>query len=221
MGGDSKVEGLGDEEAAALYKVISSFYEENGVKPKLGSHYGDYVGSALWRISHLFKAVGLVPGKRFLDLGAGDGRVAVYAGVLGSESRGVEHDPVLYEKSVELADQMLARLGEDGVDRTVYEKSVRWDLGGGGVIELINASYLDDGVSFEGEDFIFHYEQSTGINPVSQLCMKLQEQMKPKAVLVEHGLAPDTPDLPPPFKRVPLEGPAMETMRAHRIKKSK
>jgi protein-L-isoaspartate O-methyltransferase len=67
-------------------------------EPELGTDQMTYAPSGYDEIVHAFDASGLAAADRFLDLGAGLGKVVMLAALLtGAKSRGVERDGVLCE----------------------------------------------------------------------------------------------------------------------------
>lgn len=119
-------------DTASVLKALDEFYHAFGVEPILLTIYGSYAGSNLREVAMLLRVpqVRLRPGQRFVDLGAGDGRVVVLAGILGADAHGIEHNPEVFVQAVELTERALASLasvpGLPRFERQPTHHGVRW-----------------------------------------------------------------------------------------------
>src|SRR3989338_3319165 len=86
-----------------------NFYRELMKKGKLPMRSTE-LGFLNAAISHeayeSFKRLGLEKYKSFIDLGSGDGKITLIASLFCREAHGVEIDPELFEKSVEMASKL-------------------------------------------------------------------------------------------------------------------
>lgn len=108
------------------------------------------------------------PGKRFLDLGSGDGRVVFLAAALGAEATGIEYDPQVFKTS----ERALVALG-DAIDA---EK-----------VDLIAGDFFEH--RWSGYDVIFYFD--LGTFEQNALRKKIALELDPGALLfVGHQRAP-------------------------------
>lgn len=116
---------LDNQRAGRITDIYNAVYAKMGKKyldpfgnPLATSvEYGTFAPSSLYEVLPLFRQFGVGPGKRFVDLGSGDGRVALAAALLGANAIGVEKDPQL----VAIAKEAFARVAQ--------EINVPWSVG--------------------------------------------------------------------------------------------
>jgi len=108
------------------------------------------------------RKIGLTKSSRFLDLGSGDGKVTLLAALLCKEAHGVEYDPELFNKSVEVAQKI-----------------------GMGNVKFFNYDFFDH--PLEGYDVVFIHPDKPMSRGVEQ---KLKNELNGKLVVYGHHFHP-------------------------------
>ena len=95
-----------------LKSEYDSFYSEimrKGKLPMWSTQTGFWNASLSDEIFAAFKKLNLNEFKNFLDLGSGDGKVTMLAGLFCENAEGVEIDPMLHLKAIEVKNKFNAR----------------------------------------------------------------------------------------------------------------
>ncbi|HKQ96445.1 MAG TPA: class I SAM-dependent methyltransferase [Candidatus Polarisedimenticolia bacterium] len=101
------------------------------------------------------------PGRSFLDLGSGDGRVVFIAAILGAQATGIEFDPPMHE---------IARAARKELKATVPKERVT----------LLKGDFYE--LDWSKYDVLFYFGSGTFDEP--RMLAKLRKEMRPDAVLV-------------------------------------
>ena len=88
-----------------IKKKYDNFYKDllrSGKLPLWSTELGFWNAAISNEVYEAFKRLNLQNSSRFLDLGSGDGKVALLASLFCKEAHGVEIDKKLFEKSIEM-----------------------------------------------------------------------------------------------------------------------
>ncbi|MDA1196958.1 MAG: methyltransferase domain-containing protein [Nanoarchaeota archaeon] len=95
------------------FDIIKGAYDSSysdllrrGKIPARDTKIGFWGPSVTHEVYEAFKKIQLSRSKRFLDLGSGDGKVAMLASLFCSEAHGVEYDGELHERAEKMASQL-------------------------------------------------------------------------------------------------------------------
>lgn len=151
------------------YKEIRDKYEEfygslmkKGTLPLKDTDIGFWGPSISHEIYEAFKKLGLQKYKNFLDLGSGDGKVALIASLFCKKAHGIEYDKELHNKAIKIADNL-------GIKN----------------IKFTNADFMDYDIS--KHDIIFCNPDK----PMERgLGEKLEKELKGKLILHGHHFHP-------------------------------
>ena len=108
------------------------------------------------------RKIGLTKSTTFLDLGSGDGKIALLAALLCKEAHGVEYDEELFKKSLEVAQKL-----------------------GIGNVKFFNYDFFDH--PLEGYDVVFIHPDKPMSRGVEQ---KLKNELQGKLVVYGHHFHP-------------------------------
>ncbi len=130
--------------------------------------WGPSVTDEVWEI---FKRIGLNRFKRFLDLGSGDGKVTLLAALFCDSATGVEFDPLLTGKALEMKEKT-----------------------GVGNARFINDDFIDHDLS--PYDIIFHAPDKPLHRGIEE---KIINEMRGKLILYGHHFHPQNLELEESF----------------------
>jgi len=142
--------------------------EDNYRRGFADATYGPWVQSPIDLIYKMLRGTG-VKNKKFIDLGSGDGTVAVIAAKLGATVRGVEKDDYIYGKSEELVKEL-------GNEREIDSS----------MIDLTKGDFMEEDLG--QYDIVYYYDH--GKRGQEELVRKLLRELKSDAKLLLLSHAP-------------------------------
>lgn len=158
---------------------IKALYDKEANARKL---YGKIIKEGVFlpaEIEHLFKIMEILDmprGMRFMDLGSGDGRVAIVASLFGLKTSAFECDEELFKFGLDMERQI---------------------LGNNGIVDFRKKSFLKDPeLNLSEYDVIYYF--TAGSEEEEQVFDKMKREMRHDAILVSYGNKPD-----PDFMRYP------------------
>jgi hypothetical protein len=169
---------LSSQQLEALAKIESIYkkilFDKFGDFPFSSSENGNFAPADTRMIAAVFQNIGLVPGKKVVDLGAGDMRVAVIASILfGAKAIGIEKDP------------NIASIAEEAIKRFVGLQMLK-----PGQVTLIKGDILHYPKENADADVLFYYE---GSGPKTEEVgdMILREITNPDAKIILNAYIPE------------------------------
>ena len=100
---------MDDAAFAQIKEEYDNFYRsllKRGRLPMWGTGKGFWNASISDEIFEIFKGIGLANFKSFLDIGSGDGKVAMIAALFCRNAEGIEIDRLLHNKAVEIKSKL-------------------------------------------------------------------------------------------------------------------
>ncbi len=185
--------------------ILRPLYDVYGKGPDFT--YKMYAPSELWKVGEIFQEIRLGPGKKFVDLGSGDGRVVVFAALIGAEATGFEIVPQYFESAVRITEDILGELRKKGYpffEKREIQDGFEWARSdrGAGSIRLIRKDFMEESISFSSFDVVFRYGSGQGMEE-SMLTM-LERDLKSGAYVIQYSVPLDI-RLGAPFVYQPWE----------------
>jgi len=182
---------LSAQDFSRLLMDLDRFYIQAGsVSVKEEVSYGAFNPSDIGDVAYWLKEVGFQPGQKFIDLGAGDGRVTTAVALLfGAQAYGYEHNPSLFDEMIQRAKNLFSewKLLSDETEglwrQKVFRKNFnRWEqIGEKSSVNLMWGDYLD--ASFEDVDVAYLWNGE----PVSDQLKTKLSTLKPGAYFIHSG----------------------------------
>lgn len=151
---------------------IETLYYGEMTRRKLfgkGTQEGSWLQSRIDRLFEIMELLNLPKGKKFIDLGSGDGRAVIIASIFGLNATGYEADNELFLFGLDM------------------ERKI---LGSNGSVDFRNRDFLKDpNLNIKEYDVIFYY--TAGSEDEERMFMKIVTEMRNDSLLIVYGSKPD------------------------------
>lgn len=165
----AKMKKTGQEPITTDFKLIKEEYERfytqmmlSGQFPLRQTEFGYWGYSVIKDVFQIFRDIKLNNFKNFIDLGSGDGKVVLVAGLF-TNSAGFELDKDLFTKSVEFKNKLAKKIN--------IKNEIKFE----------NKNYLNEDLS--KYNVLYHYPDKR----MYEIENKLLKEMKKDAILIHYG----------------------------------